>query len=195
MSDDRVNHRKVYAKGYYDGIAAATGEQMTPERHAQLLAGQSTIAQKVYQVVPISGAQNVAWIANALKRATSSTPDLRIIHGCLSALQDAGLVRQPKSGSYQRDPDPGSKGATLKPQPKLAAPEAVADAEPTVEAKATTVDCLADVARRLKEMGAYANRIAEEIEGIALDIESDKEVGQAEAQKLRQLKSLLKELA
>lgn len=45
---------------------------MTPEKQKQKLAGQTAIAQKVFQAVPIAEAWTVAQISQALHRTTGA---------------------------------------------------------------------------------------------------------------------------
>lgn len=71
-------------------------------RHTELLSGQSMIAKKIFEVVPIQEAWPANQIHGALQQVTRSTIDYTILKGCLNTLKAAGLVREARSGCFQR---------------------------------------------------------------------------------------------
>ena len=75
---------------------------MTPSKLNSLLQGQTNLARKVFEVVPIREAWPAIQIRNALKEVERSNADLRVLRGCLGALREAGLVREPETGMFQR---------------------------------------------------------------------------------------------
>lgn len=75
---------------------------MTPDKQKQKLTGQSGIAQKVFQFVPIGEDWTPIQIAAALHQATGSRIDAHTLRGCLMTMVDAGLARVTASGTFQR---------------------------------------------------------------------------------------------
>lgn len=64
--------------------------------------GQTGIAKKVYECVPISEPWRSFQVLTALRNMTGSTPDVRIVQGCLRDLVDSGLIRRTGTDHYQR---------------------------------------------------------------------------------------------
>lgn len=156
---------------------------MTPEKQRQKLAGQSGLAQKVYQHVPIQEAWTGSEIAKAMARASGSQVDGRTLLGCLGCLKDSGLVREVGSLRFQRTTI--SQPITPKPKEAMPAPQ-----KPEVKPAAPTsaIDLLAGIAKSMRAL-------AGEIETAALAIEEGQAKADEDVQKLRQLQALLKGLA
>lgn len=160
---------------------------MTPEKQKQKLSGQSSIAQKAFQYVPIGEDWTPNQIAGALHQATGSRIDVHILRGCLATMVDAGLVRTTAIGTYQR-------AAVSTPAP-IAQPKKTEKAKPemTIAAKTekpaeSAIDLLAGIARKLRD-------VANDIETAALAIEEGKAQTDQEAAKFKQLQALLKGMA
>lgn len=151
---------------------------MTPEKQRQKLAGQTSIAQKVFQFVPVGEAWTPQQIAQALHRTTGSRIDPQILKGCLMTMVDAGLLKHRHNAEFQRIP---ATDKELQPMSTPKPPEA--KKEP-----ASAIDLLAGIAKSLRS-------IAGEIETAALAIEEGQAKSTEEVQKLRQLQALLKGLA
>jgi len=155
---------------------------VTPEKQRQKLAGQTSLAQKVYQYVPIQEPWTAADIARAMVRASGSQMDGRTLLGCLGCLKDSGLVREVSSSRFQRT---AVSQPTEKPKEVMPAPQ-----KPEVKpaAPASAIDLLAGIAKSMRAL-------AGEIETAALAIEEGQAKAGEEVQKLRQLQALLKGLA
>lgn len=151
---------------------------MTPEKQRQKLAGQTSIAQKVFQFVPVGEAWTPAQIAQAMHRTTSSRIDPHILKGCLATMADAGLIRSHRNAEFQR-----IQATDKEPQPMSTPKPPEAKKEP-----ASAIDLLAGIAKSLRNL-------AGEIETAALAIEEGQAKSAEEVQKLRQLQALLKGLA
>lgn len=156
---------------------------MTPEKQKQKLQGQTSLAQKVFQYVPIAEEWQPSLIGQAMTRGCGSRTDPVTIGGCLRALTDAGLVRATSRGTFQRmpvsqpTPQPQKQEKEIKPMPT-----------PTQSAPTSAIDLLASIAQKLRE-------VAGEIDNAALAIEEGQAKNSQEAEKLKQLKALFKELA
>lgn len=154
---------------------------MTPEKQRQKLAGQSGIARKVFEHVPIGDQWSLAQVAQELHRATGSVMDMHVLKGCVMKLKDAGLVRMSPAGACRREP------VSLPTPPAGPEPmnELNAAASPTPAVSA--IDLLAGVAKTLRAAAA-------EIETAAIAIEEARAKDGCELQKFKQLQALLKGL-
>lgn len=156
---------------------------MTPEKQRQKLAGQSSLAKKVYQYVPIQEAWTGSEIAQAMARASGSQVDGRTLLGCLGCLKDSGLVREVGSLRFQRTSV--SQPAIPKPKEAMSAPQ---KPEAKHAAPTSAIDLLAGIAKTLRA-------VASDIETAALAIEEGQAKNAEEVKKLHQLQALLKGLA
>jgi hypothetical protein len=194
--------RKVYGRGFYDGVRSAgahnSGDAMQAAKMERIEKSVSGIARKVLDAVPVSEPWPASKIIGEMVRMTSSSPDFKIVMGCLSTLADQGLVREPKKGEFQR----------VKPRPALSAvstPDGLAEepTEPTEPTKladdlplapAEPMDRLASLAGTLRELSAKVTAMAKEVEDVALSVEERIQRIHADTEKLRQLQSLLKSI-
>lgn len=151
---------------------------MNPSRYRQLEAGQTSIARKVLAAVPIREAWSTAAIHSEVVR-NGSRIDKHILEGCLSALLDSGLIKEPSHHQYQR------VGVTLE-KPPVPTP-----CKPTL---VKTNDTPPDPLTRFASIATKLRQLADEIDELGLDIEAAKTDNEQELAKLRQLKDLLKGL-
>ncbi|MCY0854320.1 hypothetical protein [Cupriavidus sp. D39] len=159
---------------------------MTPGKVEAKLRGQTTIAKKVFEMVPIQEAWSCNQILAALHRVTRSSMDYQIMQGCLVALKGAGLVREPKGGLFQRaeiKEKAEDKMANAADKAVEVAVQAAASG-----AKKSPIEILAGIASHLRMIASDIETAAIVIEeGIA---EKDENLG-----KLKQLQSILKSLS
>ena len=157
---------------------------MTPEKQKQKLSGQTTIAQKIFQFVPIAEEWGAAQIGQTMTRACGSQTDPRTLLGCLGQLTESGLIRATSRGTFQRAPISQPSA----PQPQKQEKEIKVMTAPVAQAtpKATTsaIDLLASLAQKLRA-------VANDIDAAALAIEEGQTQNAVEAEKLKQLKALL----
>jgi len=194
--EDRGNHRKVYARGFYDGLAAAGGE-LKSEKIDEKLRGRSMQEQKAFAAVPIQEYWSAAQIGSAIQRACGSVMDRRTLDGCLVRLKDAGLIQSRADGTFKRTAIRDGEKKDMAENRK----------DDDIVAKATDVvmsvnpkgpdmlDRMQALATNMRLHADYLQTMAAQVEEMALEIEERRETGDAEVQKLRQLKSILKELA
>lgn len=192
--------RKVYGRGFYDGLRSAgmhnSGDAMQAAKMERIEKSVSGIARKVLDAVPLTETWPASKIIGEMVRMTSSSPDFKIVMGCLSTLVDQGLVREPKKGEFQR----------IKPRPALAvAPPAPSDApaEPApapvaavaeVAAPTEPIDRLAALASTLKELSERVAAMAKDVEDVAISVEERIQTIHADTEKMRQLQALLKSI-
>lgn len=155
---------------------------MTPEKQTLKLGGQSSIAKKVFQFIPIQEAWTHQQIASEMVRVTGAHTDHRILQGCINSLKDSGLVRELQRGRFQR--------AEVKPKEEPPKKEEAVIAKPKTENKPEpngTIEILSGIATKLKSL-------AGELEDAALQIAEDQAGNAESAKKLEQLQALLRGL-
>lgn len=192
------SHKRIYAKGFYDGLQAASERDMTPEKHRRILSAQTVIAQKIFHVVPMQEAWTASQIATALARTGSTRPEMKILEGCLDTLKDAGIVKEKERGLWQqitpREPitlPPEVKSPTI---PLLPATEAAIKFVSTEQAAPESpAESLGDIAERLRMKGQHLIKIADEIDSAALMFEERIETAEAKLTRFNALKALLTE--
>lgn len=160
---------------------------MTPEKQKQKLSGQTTIAQKVFQAVPVAEAWTAAQISTALNRATGSRMDQHTLQGCLRALAEAGLVRATEHGVlYQRTPVSAAPATSPKTKEvTVTQPSPPATTQPA--APASAIDLLGSLSQKMRAL-------ADEVDAAALALEEEQSRSTEGAAKLKQLKALLSEV-
>ena len=209
--NDNALHKRVYGRGFHDGLNAASKDrdkQMNHARTQELLAGQSGIARKVFDVVPIAEAWTAAQIRAELTRLGASN-DIRIIDGCLRSLVDKKLIQEVGRGLYRRKPErlidehdtkpPAVVRDRSAPNPeRTIAPQA---SEPAASAKAPEVantasplDMLCGISARMAEIAANMKQLQKDIDDAAMAIEQRFTESEKRNEKLIQLQQLLKSL-
>lgn len=148
-------------------------------KHKELLAAQSAIARKVFEVVPIQQAWTSQAIGGALQQQTRASIQFRTLEGCLNTLLEAGLICEPKKGLFQRVTPRGTLQRVAIMPPKL-------NDEPPREVGA--VELLTELADRARKLGA-------DIEAAAAVIADEAASNEEAARKLAQLQSIFKGFA
>ncbi|NMZ09283.1 hypothetical protein HBO37_28510 [Pseudomonas proteolytica] len=163
---------------------------MNESRQQQILAGQSSIAQKVFTLVPIQAAWSNHEIHGAALTAKATGASPYAIRRALGELKEAGLIREPVGGKFQRD------AATPKTIKEQAVTQVAKQAVVSIKKSEGALDVLASLSGEVvsladdfsKRMKALASRIEE----VALSVEAERETNAAAVGKLKQLQELLK---
>lgn len=163
---------------------------MNESRQQQILAGQSSIAQKVFTLVPIQAAWSNHEIHGAALTAKATGASPYAIRRALGELKEAGLIREPVGGKFQRD------AATQKPIKEQAVTQVAKQTVVSIKKPEGALDVLASLSGEVvsladdfsKRMKALASRIEE----VALSVEAERETNAAAVGKLKQLQELLK---
>lgn len=196
--------RSIYGRGYSDGLMAAQGGGMTPKRQQQLLQGQSSIARKVFDHVPIRESWPPHRIAAAIERTTRSRLDAKVVDGCLAALIETGLIRQHGSNTgareYQRTPVSEAKAdsptTTIESTPPADGHIGIGPVDaPGVADSPTPFAVLSSLNERLFQVSQELKDIATGLGDAVLQIEEAREQNARDAKTLRQLQSLLGSLS
>lgn len=159
---------------------------MTPQKMRSILDGQTSVAKKVYEVVPIQEAWPARKIYATLNEITRSTMDMRIFRGCLNALRESGLIRETTSEVYKKVEVKQKVEMEMLKLPTKTVPEIKA-ASP----KATTADPIG----LLSGLSSRLRGLADDIDGAAVAIADGMAESEANLNKLRQLQSILKSLS
>lgn len=160
---------------------------MTPEKQKQKLAGQTNVAQKIFQFVPVAEEWTAAQVSGALHRATGSRVDPKVLTGCLMTMAEAGLVRATNRGLFQRAAVSQPIQSPITETTKKAEPMSIKPIEIAKPATASALDLLAGIAKKLGD-------IKQELETAALAIEESAARNAEDVAKLQQLQAILKGL-
>ncbi|HHM5244297.1 TPA: hypothetical protein ACRM7M_001932 [Pseudomonas aeruginosa] len=164
---------------------------VTPAKQESLMQGQTGIAKKVYECVPISEPWRSFQVLTALRNMTGSTPDVRIVQGCLRDLVDSGLIRRTGTDHYQRI----QVEKKTKPQePKMGEPAKKIETQSEPKRSASPLEMLGELANELAGMAEHMKRLSDRIEDVALAVEQERESNAKSMESYRQLKALLKSL-
>lgn len=163
---------------------------MNESRQQQILAGQSSIAQKIFAYVPIQTSWSNHEIHGAALTAKGTGASPYAIRRALGELKEAGLIREPVGGKFQRD------AATPKTIKEQAVTPAAKKSVVSIKKPEGALDVLASLSGEVvnladdfsKRMKALASRIEE----VALSVEAERETNAAAVGKLKQLQELLK---
>jgi hypothetical protein len=166
---------------------------MNAVKQQALLQGQTGLARKVFECVPMQEAWTLSQIQTVLRQlgSSGSQAEAHVIRGCLGELEDQRLVRQPKSGLFQR----------VKTQEKDVTPVKGTAVVSTIAAKPanTPMELLGELSGELvalsDEFGKRFKGLARRIEEAAITIEQDREASGEKLAKLEQLQTLLKSLS
>lgn len=164
---------------------------MTPSKKQSLMQGQTGVAKKVYECVPIGEPWSACRVMAAMRNLTGSTPDSRIVSGCLVSLVDSGLIKKLGHDHFQRIPvdtkQKNQEPTMAKPQLKL---EVVADQK----VPGAPLEMLGELAGEIVTMADNLKRLASRVEDVALAVEQERESSAKSMEKYRQLRTLLQSL-
>jgi len=151
---------------------------MNPARANSILANQSSMAKKVFSVVPMQEYWSIQSIMLELRRLSLTTAPQGEVAGCLRSLVDAGLVSEIGSMQFRSVVKPTQETDTVaKELPKAAEPAK----------KATLLDRLANKAEELRS-------IANELDDLAIEFTETLNAHVGDAAKLRELQQTLRGL-
>ncbi|MHA6127120.1 hypothetical protein ACX3YD_13160 [Pseudomonas fluorescens group sp. PF-1] len=163
---------------------------MNESRQQQILAGQSSIAQKIFAYVPIQTSWSNHEIHGAVSTAKATGASPYAIRRALGELKEAGLIREPVGGKFQRD------AATPKPKKEPVMTQAAKPTVVSMKKSEGALDVLAalsgEVVSLSDEFSKRMKALAGRIEEVALSVEAERETNAVAVGKLKQLQELLK---
>jgi hypothetical protein len=166
---------------------------ITDMRLQQLLSGQSSTARKIFQYVPIQQPWSAHDIHCAALAVNATSVAVHAVRRALGELKDAGIIREPVGGRYQRDAIT-IKPKSEQPMPKVTTDTVVAIKKPEVQALDVLAGLSSEVVGLADEIGRRLKSLAVRIEEVALSVESEREGNAQATAKLKQLQTLLKEI-
>ena len=202
MSDED-SHRRVYAKGFFDGLrslgideisgASIKDLKMNNAKFQQTYRGLTSICQKVLDAVPIEGKWTVQQIMSEMAR-TGSVQDKRKVEGCLNSLIGSSLISEPETGRFRRVPvrEPAKLAAVEKEE--IVAVQEITQAQ-SKQGSTSPLDKLAALSSRVRQIQEMMKNLASDIDDAAIAIEEQMSAVDEDTKKLRQLQQLLKSIS
>lgn len=193
--DRKKEVSRIYAKGFYDGQRAAGIEDqpMNSARLNDIERGLSGVARKVLAAVPILGFPLTAKDINAECIRQGHHIDRRTVDGCLSALRDSGLIREPEHGLFTRVAPKQSAPIVSVVKSSSEIPKHLLPAKPEQE-KREPLETLASIADTLRAQARIALEMADQIEAVGIGFADQIKNAQTGGEKLKQLQDLLKSI-
>lgn len=166
---------------------------MTPARMEAIARDMTPIAKKVLDAVPIGEIWTTTQIYNELRRQGISA-DMRVVRGCLDRLRGARLITEPNHEAFQR--------VYVRPRVRLVSPPPIQEISPMPTPAATTtaspplsaLDRLGVLAKKVRSLSDELGDLADDLEEVALSVEEERQKGNGDADKLRQLQHLLRSI-
>jgi hypothetical protein len=164
---------------------------MNAAKQQNMLAGQSSLARKVFQVVPIQERWSAHDIFNSLMVSEATGAQFPAVRRGLGELKEAGLIREPVNGHFQRT------AITIKfpreqSMSKETKPAVIAINKTEVSALDTLAVLSGEVISFAEEVGQRMKKVAARIEEVALSVEAERETNADALEKFKLLQSLLK---
>lgn len=163
---------------------------MNAAKQQNLLAGQSSLARKVFQVVPIQERWSAHDIFNSLMVAQSTGAQFPAVRRGLTELKETGLIREPVNGHFQRT------AITITPSREQIMSKETKTTVTAMQSQGSALDTLAvlsgEVISFAEEVGQRMKKLAARIEEVALSVEAEREVTAETLNKFKLLQSLLK---
>ena len=155
------------------------------QRRNNLLQGQTSIARKVYEFIPSSQTSSATAfdICSAIHKETGAGVDIHVLRGCLRALKESGLVSEVVSGSYRQ--------VHIKEKETMPALKPVPVEDKSTQ-KQDAMGVLGEIAANVRRAAMLLNRIADDIDTVAVGIEEKSGEDKKAAETLRQLQALLR---
>lgn len=155
---------------------------MTPARFEQLARGQTGVARKVLEAVPIQEPWSTSEIHREIYRVGVRI-GVDVLEGCLKALRKSKLILEPQPGQFIRT------GLRLV-ENGTATEEEDEDTEVQPK-KAITPEAAFD---KLARLATQMRVLTKEFEDTVLEVQAEIEQEREKTAKLRQLQAMLKEL-
>lgn len=163
--------------------------ELSEKRFRQKFDGQSNIAKKVYECIPIASSWTLSQICTEMARKGQGN-DHRITQGCVNTLVNSGLVKESPRGTFRR--------LSIKQQKKEVTEPALL--KPIETRKEMTVEMKfpakkeKDPLEMLSSISSSARKLADDLDDAALVIASQIRDIESQSSKLKQLQALLKSI-
>ena len=204
-----VCHRKVYARGYYDGLRAAgikpnneLGGKMNAARLQSIVKGLTGVSRKVFEMVPINEAWSVKQIHTEASR-TGHRMDVQIMTSCLNQLVEQKLIGEPTRGYFKKDQIKQEKKDMQQPKATVElvstqlppkAPPPNPKTEKVLDSTPSPILIIGQISTRVTEIIGSLTGLLNELDSAAITIEDQLAESEGKNEKLKQLQQLLKSL-
>jgi hypothetical protein len=170
-------------------VAAVEELRMKLSRFERIKMDLNASLSKVFDAVPAQEAWSYIQINMEISRRGRSRMEQSVLMGCIRALKDKGLVTEPMPGLFQRV-------AVVQKQETASAPETVPETlpQPQPMPKETPLEKIAALSAKVRAHAETFRALADDIDGVAIEVEEMFNVRDAQVEKLRQLQVLLKGL-
>lgn len=168
---------------------------MKLSRFRAIYNGMNSVAQKVYDAVPMSDYWHHNKITQELKRLGKQM-DPAAVQGCLGYMLSMGLVKKNKDGEFIRTAITMSNQSVDETPPTNPTNEEITMAtnpdvpKPPVPAPVSVFDILAALLKRCDSIADQIDDLKVDIEKAALQAQAEHEQNAGAAQKLQQFKQL-----
>ncbi|GLK92361.1 hypothetical protein GCM10008164_00970 [Achromobacter xylosoxidans] len=168
---------------------------MQLNRSLALLQGQTTVARKVYAILPVGANEDYspADIARELKSATGAGMDIHIMRGCLARLVESGLIREVVPGRFRRVETKEKVNVSAQRITTLELHN-VAPVGAESAAKGEPMELIGGISARLRAEARALMKIADELDAGALAMAERAQKMGEEVATVRQIAALLKGL-
>lgn len=169
---------------------------MSRSRFDAIFSGQSSIAKKVYEAVPIVESWNAKKILSELARQ-GITQEPRTLTGCLDTLKRSGLINELMKGEFRREviKELSVKVEVAQAKEAVQASKPIVVAASLVEREISPMDILGALAARAAHLSGMVSDLSSDISDAAIEIQQRIETIGADTQKLKQLQSILKSIS
>lgn len=176
-------------KKYKANLRKLEQQLMNDAKFKSLYQGLASVGQKIYKVVPISSPWSIAQIVSESYRINGSRIPTQTAAEYLNIMVDNGMILEPKKGFFVREKIAIKQVLSLtKPVHK----DEAMQSQKAKESDASPLDLLSSSLSALDALIAQAQTVKKCLESAALEIEEKFNSG--DMAKLKQLKTLLKDL-
>lgn len=153
----------------------------------------SGVSRKVLHACPVAEAWTPRDIHTEILRQGHSSIDRRTLDGCLNALRDSGLVREPEHGCFIRVT---AKARVVDLPRHLVAAKPPASVKTLVPVKTDDdlLDRFATIATALRAHSNASLELAEKVEALGIEVADQIQRAEQGGAKLKQLQELLKSI-
>lgn len=190
VSPEESKRRAAYGRGLRDGLkmlgVSNLGEAMNAAKFERKVQELTTTARKVFDVIPANDAWGREKIISECFRVGHHIQK-NIVDGCIAALKEDGLVKEPRPGQFTR-----AKHSDYQPPAEPPQQESVTAKSPVQsqhESRSEKQDLLSRIANLSSQLRATAN----DLDSVALEVAETIQSAAKDSEKFRQLQALLKD--
>lgn len=170
-------------------------EELKLARLNHKLSSLNATMKKVYEGVPIQEAWSVADIHASLYRQGIRSLDKSGVRGCLAHMARAGVIREPEYGYFVRVLGTAPEETKHEPETEQTTEKEDMAEAPQPAVAESPIEKISKLSAQAQTLITAVKKLAADIDTVAIEVEDMFASRDAQTQKLRQLQTLLKELA